>query len=242
MTDNEKIFLITKYEQEFSDNSYYGDLTKTTSYTYIKGVIPILLSAPHTVNHFTNGNKKKAELLTGGLVKLLHQLTGCHIIYKNKNDGYNFNNDGSGFATTYKNKIIEIINDEEIELFFDIHGMAEDRYLDIDLGTDYGDNLNNFKLIPETIKLFFEEQGIMNVGFNQLFPASFQRTVTKTTSTLTKIPAVQIEINRIYRDVDYPQNLIKLITSFENLISFFKQSNWVENKRKLLEDSKITDL
>ncbi len=115
--------LINKYEKEFSMNNYNGDLTKENSYTYINGIIPILISAPHCVNHYRGGNLKKAEILTGSLLKVLHRRTNCHIIYKNKNDGYDFNYDRNGMANEYKEKIIDIIEKERIVFFIDIHGM-----------------------------------------------------------------------------------------------------------------------
>ncbi|MFA5603959.1 MAG: hypothetical protein WDA12_03855 [Bacilli bacterium] len=226
MVDNIEIYkAILEYEKEFLDNGYNGDLTKTTSFTYIKGTIPILLSAPHSVQNFRNGKYKSAELLTGGLVKILHQLTGCHIIYKNKNDGYDFNYDKKGTANDYKNKIINIIDKEQIKLFFDIHGMSEDKFLDIDLGTDFDNNLNNYNSMPMIIKTIFEKQEIRNIGFDQIFTAKGTRTITKNTSLKTKIPSVQMEINKLYRDVENPENIIKLINALENIVTHFKDKN-----------------
>ncbi len=226
MINNKEILnLINEYEKEFSINNYNGDLTKTSSYTYLRGKIPIFLSAPHSVRHYRNKKLKKPEVYTGALVKMLHYITGCHVIYKNKNDGFdpnycNSNNDGG-----YKNKIIQVIEDEDIKMFIDVHGMSINKFLDIDIGTDFKKTINHNYSITEILKIFFEKEGILNVGFDQIFTAQSNNTITKNTSLSTGIPCVQIEINRFYRDAKNNDNIIKLVNIFINIINYFNSNN-----------------
>ena len=67
---NEKLFSTKGYDGIAGDN-----------YKIISGNIPVMLSAPHAVNHFRNGQKKWADLFTGGIAVYLQQITGCHLIY-----------------------------------------------------------------------------------------------------------------------------------------------------------------
>ena len=58
--ENEKIFNVNNYDGIYGNN-----------YIVIKGNIPIMLSVPHAVNHFRGGQKKWADLYTGGIALYL---------------------------------------------------------------------------------------------------------------------------------------------------------------------------
>ena len=50
-----------------------------------KGTNNILLSAPHTFEHKRNGEIKIKDYLTYSLIRVITELTNCHVIYINKN-------------------------------------------------------------------------------------------------------------------------------------------------------------
>lgn len=225
MQSKEIASVLNDYEKEFSINNYNGDLTKTVPYTYLRGSIPVLLSAPHSVRHYRKGKIKKPEVYTGALVKLLHYLTGCHVIYKNKNDGFDPNYCNSQNDGGYKKQIIEIIEKENIKVLFDVHGMSINKFLDIDLGTDYKKTISYDKSLLKLIKMEFEKNNILNVGFDQIFTAGFCNTVAKNTSLNTVIPTVQIEINRYYRNLKNELEVIKLVNSFVDIINYFNNND-----------------
>ena len=52
------------FEQAFSVNNYDGDFKVDYGYRYEKGTIPVLVSAPHSVNHSRNGKVKCCLLYT----------------------------------------------------------------------------------------------------------------------------------------------------------------------------------
>lgn len=74
-----RIKKIKELNRVFEHNRYNG--SGKESFEFIDGNIPILISAPHAVNHFRNGAVKYADKLTGGLAKFLHNETGCHVIF-----------------------------------------------------------------------------------------------------------------------------------------------------------------
>ncbi len=73
------------------------------------------------------------------------------------------------------------------------------------------------------IKDFFESEGIYNVGFNQIFTASHDNNITNLISKETKIPTMQLEINKYYRNTEDMKNMLKLITALENIIYFLSK-------------------
>lgn len=202
---NKLLIMARKYEEEFSVNQYDGDLSKNNGFLYQKGSIPILLSAPHSVNHIRDGRLKYADMFTGSTTKIMHELTGCHIIYKTKNDGTDPNHDGIEEDNDYKKTLVNIVKENNIKLFIDLHGTIESRDIDIDIGTNYGDSLNGFDALPEIIMLICEKHGLTNIGINKIFSGDGANNISNNVGNLAKIPSLQFEINRKYRD--YEQSL-----------------------------------
>lgn len=240
--NNKLIEMAIKYEEHFSANQYNGNILSNDSFIYQKGDIPILLSAPHAVNHVRNGEIKYADMYTGSIIKVLQELTGCHVIYKTKNDNTDPNYDTFESDNGYKKKIIDIINENNIKLFIDLHGAAESRDIDIDLGTNLGKTLNGFDFIPGIIEVLCDKYKITNVGNNKIFNASSPNNVTNTVGNICKIPALQFEINRKYRDFNqYLDNYNNLINALREIIIFFKDFNLnLENIITNIEDNDQT--
>ena len=69
---------IEKLDRKFSRNEYNG--TGSRHFVIRKGRIPVMISAPHAVNHFREGKIKYADMLTGGIAEYLQEQTGCHLI------------------------------------------------------------------------------------------------------------------------------------------------------------------
>ena len=70
---------VQKIDQQFSRNQYNGG--GQNDFVIKEGSIPVMISAPHSINHFRKGQLKLADKMTGGIALYLHQLTGCHVIY-----------------------------------------------------------------------------------------------------------------------------------------------------------------
>ena len=50
-------------------NNYDGDWSNL--FKIHRGAVPIMISAPHAVNHFSRGKMKYAEMFTGGIAEYL---------------------------------------------------------------------------------------------------------------------------------------------------------------------------
>ncbi|MEN8907782.1 MAG: hypothetical protein ABF289_17670, partial [Clostridiales bacterium] len=222
--------ILTKTEKEFSINRYDGKKRSKKSFIYKKGSVPILLSAPHTINQVRDGSEKRAEVYTGSIVKILNKESKCHIIYRSKNDSLDPNFDSPDDDGDYKNKVIDIIRKNNIKVFLDIHGAQESRDFDIDLGTDYQQSLFGHNFISELIKLIMGKNLILNIKENDTFPASFQHTVTKNTYLNAFIPCIQLEINKKFRDIDRIENFNNLIKSLIELVNSLKDIDYKNNE------------
>jgi len=184
---------ILEIEDQFSQNSYQGDVYSDQSLVVKQGIIPLIISAPHTTKQIRNGHEKEADVYTGALALLLHEITGCHVILNTKlGEDPNYILGGQ-----YKEVLREHCLNHEIDMVIDLHGAALSRTFDVDLGTSNGKTLSKQKL--DSIIDRFKEAHI-EATVDQRFTASHPGTITYHSYNTLKMEAVQIEINRKYRD------------------------------------------
>lgn len=186
------------------------------SYEIIEGKVPILISAPHSVRQIRNGKLKGKDLYTGPIVIEIAKQTGCNAIYKafNNQDDANYdieNND-------YKEEILKIIQKQNIKLLLDIHGAQDTEMFDIDIGTGDGFNLNGKEKILDEFVDIFHNNGVMKIGIDKKFKANTLHTISNYIATKTKIPCMQIEITKKYRNIEDIKNMNKVIKSIIELI------------------------
>lgn len=181
-----------------------------------KGTVPILLSAPHTVNFLKeDGNFKMREGYTKAIVKYLAQKTGAFLMIKENSDGIDPN---KLEMENYKHQLLEVINKYQIQLVLDIHGAASHHDFAIEIGS-----LDGVSVRPQTIeslKTALKNQGIAPVAENNPFKGGG---ITKTVHGNTNIEVLQLEINRNYRDLTHPEKLFYLCKSLENFLKSFPQ-------------------
>ena len=181
-----------------------------------KGTVPILLSAPHTVNFLKeDGNFKMREGYTKAIVKYLAQKTGAFLMIKENSDGIDPN---KLEMENYKHQLLEVINKYQIQLVLDIHGAASHHDFAIEIGS-----LDGVSVRPQTIeslKTALKNQGIAPVAENNPFKGGG---ITKTVHGNTNIEVLQLEINRDYRDLTHPEKLFYLCKSLENFLKSFPQ-------------------
>lgn len=181
-----------------------------------QGSIPILLSAPHTVNFLKeDGNFKMREGYTKAIVKYLAQKTGAFLMIKENSDGIDPN---KLEMEDYKSQLLEIIEKHQIKLVLDIHGAASHHNFAIEIGSL--DGVSAKKQIIESLKLNLKGQGIAPVAENNPFKGGG---ITKTVHGNTNIEVLQLEINRNYRDLTHPEKLFYLCKSLENFLKSFPQ-------------------
>lgn len=234
---------IAENEKIFSANNYDGNVGE--NYKIIRGNIPIMLSAPHSVNHFRNGQKKWADLWTGGIALYLQQITGCHLIYnacfaeKDPNFDVPENND-------YQTALKQYLKNTPIYVLLDLHGSSASREYAVELGTaplpDKSEqekqedltSLHSIKIIEDVVMSSFNqnfaklETPKKSVWKNKVFSAGGQNTVTKGISENTYTACLQLEINAEYRNPNNQAQFTALITALQQIIQKLSALNWSE--------------
>lgn len=183
-----------------------------------QGKIAVLFSAPHCVDHLRNGKIKAHEINTDTLIKKIKEKINVSIIYKTESLMEDANWDEN---SNYKNKVVNFINENNIKLFIDIHGMSYNRKEDICIGTAFGNNLYGRDDILAFFIKRFKEAGYINTTVDVPFSASNKNCMSTYVAAKCQIPSFQIEINNKYR---YPKSkeydLEKLVDCFYDIITY----------------------
>lgn len=228
----DKIQKIVKNEKRFMANQYKGKRFRERAIK--NGKIPVMISAPHAVNHFREEKQKYADMYTGGLAEYLHDELGCHVMYAT---GYTQNDANYDEAVTceYKQELVSYIQENDIKVLIDLHGSAKTREFAVEMGTiDEADSsLHQYQFIEELIHITLEssmgkwlkEDGKV-ISNNSVFAASNPNTVTNFVSRETKIPCIQLEINRLYRDPKQKERFESLVDGLEKAIRTLVQVDW----------------
>ncbi len=185
-----------------------------------RGNIPILISAPHSVEQFREGKIKAAEHRTASIATFLNSQYNCYIAYKTVNFNDDANYDPKSY---YKEKLIEIIEKEKIKLLLDLHIMSPTREHNIDLGTGVGNNVSYKYDLIKTIKSSFELFNIEKVKVDSVFKAAYKNTVSATIARRNKIPCFQVEMNWRLLDENNKENrILDVINSLGQIIANYK--------------------
>lgn len=205
------------FEKEINnlENEVFGE-----DYTILKGNVPILFSAPHTMfQKREDGTIKLNEPYTKALARYLNKYCNVYAIFKNNDTGIDSNNDN---YDKYNVEIRRLIKENNIKLVIDLHGASKDRTFDIEFGT-----LNNLSADFSTIKELeeaFIENGINNIVHNNPFKGG---AIAKGVYLIDDVDVIQIEISGKYRDCNNLELLEKIVQSF---INFIKQYNEYINR------------
>ena len=201
---------INKLENEELENDFI----------ILKGNIPILFSAPHTmIQNREDGTIKFNEPYTKAILLYLNKYFRTYSIIKNIDTGIDSNRDN---YDKYNVEMRRLIKEHNIKLVIDIHGAAKEREFDVEFGT-----LNNLSADFSTIKELeeaFTENGITNISYNEPFKGG---AITQGIFGLTDIDVIQLEVNQKFRDSNNLDLLNKLINSLE---IFIKQYNSYINR------------
>jgi hypothetical protein len=164
---------------------------------YVKGTIPILISAPHGAKHYRTQQKRwKAEdAYTSSIAIELGRLTGAYVIYVKNKAGEDPNND---VHTKYKDFLRKTVTENGIKFLIDLHGAGWDQPFKIDVGTlsDSPEMCSCPTYRPIIQKAFI---GFDEHIFNKRFLAGNCGTITNFARNDLGIEAAQIEINARYR-------------------------------------------
>jgi hypothetical protein len=207
---------------EFGQIDY--DAPADPYFAYVKGTIPVLVSAPHGAKHYrTKEARWKAEdAYTASLAVELGKLTGAHVLYVKNRAGEDPNNDE---GTAFKEFLKKVVKEHAIRFVLDLHGSDSHRPYKVDVGI-----MNNalalcscptYRGLIEHAFSRFEPR-----VFNQHFSARGKGTVTYFARYGLCVEAAQIEINADYRIVESkstgfkadPGNVLDLVERLRSLI------------------------
>lgn len=241
---------IKELESLFSDNQYDG--SGKNAFVIEEGTTPIMLSAPHAINQYRNGQIKWADMYTGGIARYLREKMGCHLIYScmyTESDP-NFDEPGNN---KYQEALKKYVEQHKIKLLLDLHGAAKEREYAIEMGTAPKQNqisgqyyeedpsLHQYKFIDDVIKKIFEDQ-FNNLNINQkavwknvIFNAGDQNTITKFISETTDTACIQLEINSNYRNPENTLEFVNLVKALQIIISFFSDLDWNNDTAEIIK-------
>jgi len=187
-----------------------------SDYTIIKGNVPILFSASHTMHQLRDdGTTKLKEPYTKAIALYLNKYCKTYAIVKNNDIGTDSNRDN---YDEYNVEMRRLIRNNNIKLVIDLHGASKNRNFDIEFGT-----LNNLSADYSTIKELedsFIKNGIVNICHNNPFKGG---AITQGIYALDDVDVIQLEINGKYRDYNNLELLQKLVESLENFVRQYNE-------------------
>ena len=187
-----------------------------SDYIIKKGSIPILFTAPHTMEQVKeDGSIKKKETFTKAIALYLNKHFDVSCMIKIKDTGEDANRDN---RDEFKKELIRFIKSNNIKLVIDLHGSKKGRNYDLEFGT-----MNNLSADFSTIKELeeaFMENGIKSIMHNDPFKGG---AITQYVFGVKDVDIIQMEINGRYRDYNNIEELDKLIISLENFIKQYKE-------------------
>ena len=207
---------ILDLEADFSNNEYFGTNVWTEEkYRVLSGSIPVLLSAPHSVNQFRGDDVRDAEKYTGALVRYLNKTTGAFSVFQI----FTHADPNADQEHNYKNGIINLINNYNIKALIDIHSSNFKNNADIDIVTNQRltlcgeyDIIDAIKKLGNKYDLVVEENNVPN--------KEKENEIIFVTSLICGIPSIRIVINNNSLDIDKDcEKINKLIHLIEDLIA-----------------------
>ena len=232
--------IITEYEKFFKSRHY--NKIKEDKFEILKGSCPVMISAPHSLNHYRNGKIKKADTYTGAFLLYLHEKLGVHGIYSTNTSCSDPNSDNEE-QSEYKKTLKKYILDNNIKFLLDIHGSDKKHDFLFDMGTDSGKTLKGREYLEKLMILsaqqkfrnYTENEIIMNkeiISSNRRFRASGINTVTNYIYRNCGIPAIQLEISKLCRNTgsDYIIYMEKTLEFLEEFLSITVKLNMNSSK------------
>lgn len=182
--------LFGKY-QKFFEVSDCGIEDDTTPYILSAGSGNIVVSAPHSTDHYRNGMRKTAEPQTGALAMLLHEQTDCHMIARSRAFRDDPNHDA---VNAYKDALGALVRLQGIEYALDLHQLSDRRAVRINIGTGNGKNVRGLCFVEIALEAF-KKRKIEPVQIDKPFAGAYEHTVSSFLSRECGVQSLQIEMN-----------------------------------------------
>lgn len=182
--------------------------TYKNNWEIIHWTIPIIFSAPHAAPQTREWQRKLCDEFTWEIVRQLCAKTWAYWVVRteNRDDDPNFYN--TWLSLGFKEEIINLINDNDIKYWFDVHGCMDNLWFSIDIWTSYWENINqNLDFLVIVQKNL--SNNFWRVAMDEIFDAGKSEIVSTYISHKTEIPYVQLEVCRVLREnTEYLVNLL----------------------------------
>lgn len=191
----------------------YESVNGLFDYLLVKGEIPVIITAPHTMEQVKkDGTIKYSEPYTKAIALYLNEVCSSSYLIKTKDTGMDSNRDNHD---EFKEDLVNFVKDNDIKLVIDLHGADHNRDFDVEFGT-----MNNLTADFSTIKELEEalrHNGIVNIEHNDPFKGG---AITQYLYNIKDVEVIQLEINGRYRDIEHIDDLENLCNA---LIYFIKE-------------------
>ena len=181
----------------------------------------ILISAPHGVTQTRNNKLKVREPGSLSVALALYNKQKTFFIAKTKH-----NNDDANYDTVspYRTDVKNLIKNNNIKYFLDFHGLAKWREMDVNLGSNYGDNTKTDPAALERLVNMLKNGGL-TVEVDNPFKG-IGKTLTRYVQKI-KLPqpifSLQVEINcGITNEYQNNAKFVKLVNILNNWIETLK--------------------
>ena len=237
--DESIVHELARLERRFRRNDYDG--SPSGDHLIVPGSVPVMISAPHSVNHVREGVSKPAELMTGALALWLGKRTGCHVIVRTSNAGGDPNYD-SPESNGYQRDLLSYLASSGVCVLIDLHGASSDRDFAVDIGTSptdecpQGRSLHGHTFVTSFLRYSFEYAFARNdlpkrrVSVNEVFSASRSTTVTGAISSASDVACVQLEVNGTLRSAENPGALLALARTLESVVRALSLVEWKSSR------------
>lgn len=196
-------------EEQFIANGYTGK-NDSPSILEQRGILPVVLSAPHAVVYPRKGKPREAQWHTGALTLQLAQLTGASaLVYARTSD----EDPNWGEPRQYKHKLASLVKETNACIVLDIHGLSDKTDKEVLIGTAYQTALLGRTELLGALMQAFTGEGIIDIAVDdKVFDAARPDTITLYTAQFLNIPAMQLGISWSLRNFGHaPKKYMKLL-------------------------------
>lgn len=194
---------IYNLEADFSNNGYYGtNLWTEEKYRVLSGITPVLLSAPHAVNHFREDDIRNAEKYTGALARYLSYSTSSYAIFQM----FTHADPNIDKESLYKNAVINLVENYNLKLLLDIHSSSFKDDTDIDVVSHLHETLCGHEDLIKKLNMLCIKYGLKMDENNKPNPEK-ENEIIAVTALVCGIPSIRIVINK--NNMVEPENNIK---------------------------------
>lgn len=187
-------------------------------FVFLPGTTPVIISAPHCVEHIRNGAMKFSEPETSVLAQHLHNRLDVSSIYKTSGDGHDANSEESSY---FRDAIVNVCNNKNIICGIDLHQCSPNRDQDIIIGTGKGTNINDDDIFINALKKVNKHYNF-HIVYDEIFPALGRYRVSTDVNTRTSVPYIQFELNTSLF-LNENNRVVDFLSDFINIIMKEKQ-------------------